>query len=322
MESIVVPSEQAGRRLDRFLAERFPEHSRTRLQAWIRSGAVTLDGVPATRPAAPLEPGQRIALDPEPGGPDPEATSALPLAVLHEEPSFCVLDKPAGQAVHPTGERHGDTTSELLVQRYGDLPCPQGEDRPGIVHRLDARTSGVLVIARTEAAAESLRRQFREREVEKTYVALVRGVPRFLSDWITAPLLREKGERTSRTLRRDDPDAPLPEGAREAETYWEVREAFPRATLLEVRPRTGRTHQIRVHLESIGLPIVGDELYSGRTLRRSTEPWPAEAPRPHRQALHAERLAFAHPETGERVAFRAPWPEDFAALVGWLRAHR
>lgn len=334
MNRYQIPPDRAGERLDRLLAELCPDHSRTRLQAWIRAGGVAVDGVRATRSAISLEVGQVVSFEP-PREPEATGGSRTELRLLHEDSELCVLDKPAGQICHPAGAHRGDSISERLTERYGELPDPQGEDRPGIVHRLDAQTSGVLVVARTERAALGLMQQFRERQVRKTYAALVRGVPRFHSDWIELAIARRPGSDRMRAVGagvaiRDravrgqavEPEqgGALPEGAREAQSFYEVQESFGIASLLDVAPRTGRTHQIRVHLEAIGQPIVGDEAYAGRGLRNPPPRWPKEAPQPARQALHASKIAFRHPVSNEPLEFESPLPEDLERLLAWLRA--
>ena len=294
-----------------------------------------IDGVESTRPSTQLEIGQVVTFE-APAEVQGRVSGRTELVFLHEEEEFCVLGKPAGQSVHPAGTHRGDSVSERLVERFGDLPDLQGEDRPGIVHRLDAQTSGVLVVAKTERAAQNLMDQFRARQVKKTYAALVRGAPRFLSDWIEHPIVRRPGGERMLAVGRDtayrdravrgqpdeDPEdgVSIPEGAREAQTFYEIRENFGVASLLDVSPRTGRTHQIRVHLEAVGHPIVGDDSYSGRGLRKPPPRWPKEAPRPSRQALHAAQLCFQHPLSGKSLEFKSPFPADLERLLAWLRA--
>jgi len=307
----VVPPQFVGERLDLALVELLQQElSRTRLKELIQDGGVLVDGQPAERPAQLLEAGQVLELVEvertrvRRGGP-----VAGELVVLYEDEHLAVCDKPPGQLAHPTTVVSGGTVSELAVARFGPLPAPQGEDRPGIVHRLDADTSGLIVLARSEAAAGRLVELFRERAVEKRYLALVAGEPRFDSDWIKAPL--------GRAQRRSDRVMVLPENeGRPAETFYTVKERFERFALLECRPKTGRTHQIRVHLAHVELPVVGDKLYAGRSRR----PLPPDAPEVTRHLLHAAGLEFPHPVSGAPLGFESPLPEDFRRWLEWLRA--
>jgi 23S rRNA pseudouridine1911/1915/1917 synthase len=299
-----------GERLDRLLTTLLDGPSRADVQALLGAGRVRVDGAVETRSSSRPAEGARLEVElVMPERTRPGSAEGARFEVLHEDDALAVLAKPAGMVVHPGGQVRGGTLSELAVERFGDLPDPQGEDRPGIVHRLDADTSGVIVIARTHAAAEELMRQFADREVEKTYTAIVHGVPRFDSDWIEGALARDE--------RRPERMAVVPDGeGRAASTFYETSERFGRAALVAAHPRTGRTHQLRVHLASIGHPCVGDRLYR----RRDTRDLAPDAPVPGRQALHAASLAFTHPATGERVRFEAPLPADLEALLAWLRA--
>lgn len=309
-----VPEELDGVRLDRALSRLAQGLSRTRLQEWILDGGVCVDGEVVRRRAWLLSAGQEIELADVPRsrerlGSDPAAE----LPIVHEDPHLVVVDKPAGMVVHPASVVRGGTVSERMEARYGPLPDVQGADRPGVVHRLDADTSGLLVLARTAEAGERLVALFRARRVEKLYLALVYGDPRFDSDWIETPIGRAPG--------RHDRMSTVPAGpggkGREAATFYEVRERLGEFALLAIRPRTGRMHQIRVHLSSIGHPLLGDRLYHGG--RRSLPRLPAGAPALGRHALHAAGLAFEHPATGERLDLEAPLPRDLDELLGWLR---
>ncbi|MEZ5978240.1 MAG: RluA family pseudouridine synthase [Planctomycetota bacterium] len=303
--------EHAGQRLDRALSDLVPEVSRTRLAAWIRAGEVTVSGRVVTRPAHPLEPGDRVEFA-RPAETRRSGGSA-PIRVVLDDPDFALIDKPAGVVCHPSEAVVGGTVSEQAVELFGDLPDVHSSDedpdaRPGIVHRLDARTSGIMVVAKTREFAEHLREAFHDRRVRKTYLALVHGEPRFISDWIETPIERDP--------RSPDRMRVAKEGeGREAATFYEVEERLGPCTLLRVSPRTGRTHQIRVHLESIGLPIVGDAVYTGR---RRVPPLPAGAPTIARQALHAWRLEFERPD-GSTVVGEVPLADDVRALAAWLR---
>jgi 23S rRNA pseudouridine1911/1915/1917 synthase len=307
-----VPAELSGARLDRVLCTLAPALSRTHAKELIVGGHVALDGATASKPGAPVAgdallevtfaPRVRARVD----AAEPDA-----LRVLHEDDALVVIDKPAGMLAHPTTTASGATVSELAVARYGPLPALQGDDRPGVVHRLDAGTSGVMVLARTASAFADLMQQFRAREVHKTYLALVYGEARFDTGWIDAPIERESA--SSRMA------IAAPGAGRSAATYYVVRERFRGMTLIAAEPRTGRTHQIRVHLASIDLPLVGDKLYrrrGGHSLRL-----PSEAPVPARQCLHAWRIRFRHPLTRAEVEFEAPPPADFERMLAWARSN-
>lgn len=300
-------------RLDRALVGMLPDLSRTHIKELIEDGHVRVDGRQADKPRAPLVgPCQiEVALAPrrnlrvEQGDP-------ASLVVLHEDDALIVIDKPPGVLAHPTESSAGSSVSDLAALRYGALPTLQGEDRPGIVHRLDAGTSGVMVLARTPEAFGQLMQQFRERSVEKRYVALVYGEPRFETGWVDAPIDRDPRN----TGRMAVAGAGL---GRDARTYYRVIERFAGLALIGAEPKSGRTHQIRVHLTSIGMPLVGDKLYrrkGGPSIRL-----PADAPVPARQCLHAQSLSLTHPTSGERITFEAPLAADFARMLEWTRAN-
>lgn len=328
-----VGTEQLGLRLDHALVEFVPGWSRSRLQGLVRDGRVRVGGRVVRKSNFVLE--EPLVLEvalPIARPPALDVTGAPidELPVLYADDEVAVIDKPAGLASHPKGvvvdadgapaPFGGLSVSDLASARFGPLPVGQrgeeGHGRPGIVHRLDRLTSGVMVLARTERAMESLMAQFRRRTVEKTYLALVHGAPRFDSQWIVAPLASNpRSPDRQRIATRDQVDSGE---AREAETFVEVRERFAGFTLLACHPKTGRTHQIRVHLQHAGLPIVGDRIYHARGALAVV--LPEAAPALARQALHASRLAFDHPATGERVSYEAPLPTDLAALLAWLRS--
>ena len=310
--TVGVPPELDGQRLDRVLAQLLDGLSRDRCRELIEDGLVTLDGVPAKRPSQSVAAGVRIGAEIQLRDRTRSGNSGGgELRVVHEDEHLVVIDKPAGMVAHPSGTVRGGTVAELAAARWGALPDPQGsadEQRSGIVHRLDADTTGLMVLARTEAAATGLLAQFRERQVEKHYLAIVHGEPRFDSDWIDAPVGRDP--------RHPEKMAALRPGeGREASTFYTTLERLGCASLVEARPKTGRTHQIRVHLTHVGHPLVGDRLYRPRSQR----PLPREAPTPARQALHAAELEFQHPVTGEALRFEAPLPDDLERLLDWLR---
>ncbi len=318
-----VPTELAGSRLDRALRDLVPQASRTRLKELIHDGGVAVDGEPVTKPSLALEAGQWIELSVvprsrvRPGGPEDSR-----LEVVFEDEHLAAVAKPPGMVSHPTGVVQGGTVSELAQERWANLPRAQGEDRPGIIHRLDAGTSGVMLVAKSEPAAQRLLELFRERAVRKTYLALVMGVTRFDSDWIDTPMCRSRSRNDRMSvvgMPTTDEEEEEPEtGGLEAHTFYETLERWKGHSYLKCSPRTGRTHQIRVHLSSIDHPLIGDRVYRGRPGVAS--PWPKQAPRIARQALHALELELEHPITREPLRVRAEPAADFAEVLAWLRA--
>ena len=309
---LVVAAGEAGLRLDTWLARRLPALSRSRLQALIEAGHVRLDSAPA-RASARVKAGQVAAVRVPAATPAEPKAEDIPLRVVHEDAWLLVIDKPAGLVVHPGAGAAGGTLVNALLARVHDLSGIGGVLRPGIVHRLDRGTSGLLVVAKDDATHRALVRQFASRTVEKEYLALVHGSPGRRSGEIDAPIGRDP-------LRRQRMSVRAPRG-REAKTSWSVVERFDGAALLRVRIHTGRTHQIRVHLLSIGHPVAGDAVYGGTRTPSSRRAAARQALSSlERPALHAARLAFAHPASGARIAFEAPLPGDFARVIGELRA--
>lgn len=320
-----------GTRLDRFLSEQFPDLSRSRAKALVKDGAVTADGAALEDPKAPVRPGVTYALDmppPLPATPEPED---IPLDVLFEDEHLILVNKPAGMAVHPApGSWQGTLVNALLHHCKGALPGIGGVERPGIVHRIDKGTTGVLAAAKTEAAHAGLSKLFKDHDIERTYLALTRGAPRPLAGTIDMRIARSAADRKKMAVIRDEDS----EEGRHAVTHYRALETFgeldkatglPAAALIECRLETGRTHQIRVHLAHIGAPLIGDPAYgrhrgikaygSGEAFIEAT----ALARQFARQALHAASLGFVHPVTGEDVFAEAPLPEDMAALLAALR---
>ncbi len=308
---LLVPPELSGLRLDVAVARLAPELSRARVQQLLADGRITIGGR-AARASSRVRGGERIHLEIPPPAPIEVAPQDLPLAVLHEDADLLVLDKAAGMVVHPArGTPHSTVVNALLFRLARDPAAPP---RLGLVHRLDKDTSGCLVVARTEAALQSLQAQWKGRSVEKVYLALCHGSPP-AEGRLDTPYGRHPRDRTRYTGRI--------EGSRRALTEWKVRERFgARASMAEVALHTGRTHQIRVHLSEAGHPLLGDPVYGG-TRREArlpaTDPVRRAAEAIGRQALHAARLAFDHPRTGRRVAFTAPLPDDFERALSVLR---
>jgi 23S rRNA pseudouridine1911/1915/1917 synthase len=307
----VAGDDSAGLRLDAWLARQLPALSRSRLQALIEGGHVLLDGARA-RASARLRAGQVAHVRvPPPVAAEPQPED-IPITVVHEDAHLVVVDKPAGLVVHPSAGRPGGTLVNALLRHVRDLSGVGGVLRPGIVHRLDRGTSGLLVVAKDDGTHRSLVRQFAGRTVEKEYLALALGRPVRPRGEIDAPIGRDP-------VRRQRMSTRAPRG-REARTSWTVEERFDGATLLRVRIHTGRTHQIRVHLASIGHPVAGDPVYGGTRTPSSRRAEAREALLSlERPALHAARLAFTHPVSGVRLAFEAPLPADLLAVLERLR---
>jgi 23S rRNA pseudouridine1911/1915/1917 synthase len=301
----------AGWRLDRWLARELPAQSRSRLQSLIEAGDVLLEGRPA-RASARLRPGQTVVVripEPRPAAPRPED---IPLAIVHQDDRLLVIEKPAGLVVHPGAGVAQGTLVNALLHHVRDLSGIGGELRPGIVHRLDKGTSGLMVVAKDDATHRDLVRQFAGRTVEKEYLAIVLGVPRPVRGTVDSPIGRDPANRKKMSSRA--------RRARAARSDYAVAEVLDGAALVRVRIHTGRTHQVRVHLASIGHPVAGDALYGGRRAAASRRGPAREALRTlARPALHAARLAFDHPATGRRLAFDSPLPADLAALRDALR---
>ncbi len=297
----MVGESEAGSRLDLALAT-LADVPRSQARRWIDTGCVRVDGA-RLRASHRLRGGESLEADPPEPRPSPVEPEAIPLAVLFEDADLIVIDKPAGLVVHPAPGHDRGTLVNALLHHCRDLSGVGGVLRPGIVHRLDRGTSGVLVAAKNDAAHAGLAAQFRAHDIERVYLALVRGTPGGDAGRVDRPVGRHPRDRKRMSV--------AARVAREAHTAWRVRERFARSgvALLEVRPETGRTHQIRVHLASAGLPIVADPVYG-----RGRERFGLARP-----ALHAARLGFAHPRSGERLAFEAPPPRDFAAALALLR---
>jgi 23S rRNA pseudouridine1911/1915/1917 synthase len=300
---VEVPAECAGWRLDAALAKLFPEHSRSRLQAWLKQGLIHLDGG-AAEPKRKVYGGERIDFDPRAADAVPgiaDAAEDIALCVVFEDEHLMVIDKPAGLVVHPGNGNASGTMMNALLHHSPQLAAIP---RAGIVHRLDKETSGLLVVARTLTAQTDLVRQMQARSVQRHYLALALGTVE-RDGTVDAPLGRHAVQRTKMAVVRA--------GGREARTHYAVIERFARATLLECRLETGRTHQIRVHLASIQHPLAGDAVY-GRA--KSGD---ARLDAFKRQALHARRLALRHPASAVDMAWESPLPEDFARLLDALR---
>ena len=297
--ALTVPGECAGLRLDQALARMLPEHSRSRLRAWIDAGRVVVDGDRAP-PRRKLAGGERIEIAPdEADAAIADAPQAIALAIVHEDAATIVVDKPAGLVVHPGAGNRDGTLLNALLHRYPELASVA---RAGIVHRLDKDTSGLMVVARTPAAQTDLVRQLAARGVKREYLADVRGDLAKVAT-VDAPIGRHPVHRTSMAV---------VERGKAARTHVAPLERFGAATLVRCTLDTGRTHQIRVHLAAIGHPLVGDPVYGARKAAAGVPPFA-------RQALHAAALGYADPATRRARTFESPPPADFAALVAALR---
>jgi 23S rRNA pseudouridine1911/1915/1917 synthase len=302
-----IPIELAGRRFDQALAELFPDYSRSRLSAWIKSGAALLDGAPVA-PRHIVHGGEAVALQVRMEREIGAQAEAIPLAIVHEDADVIVVDKPPGLVVHPgAGNPAGTLQNALLHHDPGLAEIPRG----GIVHRLDKDTSGLMVVARSLRAHTALVEQLSARDVHRQYAAIVYGAM-VAGGRVDAPIGRHPHDRLKQAVRDD---------GREAVTHYRVRERFRTMTLVECRLETGRTHQIRVHMAHVRHPLVGDAQYGGLLkLPKGASAELADALRGfRRQALHAERLEFLHPASGKTVAFEAALPADMAALAAALR---
>jgi 23S rRNA pseudouridine1911/1915/1917 synthase len=316
----------SGQRLDRFLSDRLPGLSRTRLQALIRQGRVTLGPATIEDVKYSVKPGDRFSISVPPAVSAKPVGQAIPLNVVYEDDAIIVIDKPAGLVVHPGAGNIDRTLVNALIAHCGaSLSGIGGVARPGIVHRLDKDTSGLVVVAKTDQAHRALSDQFadhgREGSLERGYLAVVWGAPPRPHGTIKAPIGRHKTSRTKMAV------VPVTKGGREAVTHYQVLATFgrggePIASLLECRLETGRTHQVRVHLASIGTPLIGDPVY-GTGFKSKLRKLPLAAQDKlasfKRQALHAAALTFVHPLTGTLLEFNSPLPDDFAMIVEALK---
>lgn len=312
VERFDVPPESAGERLDRFLLTHFPELSRSVLKRYVTEGRVLLAGSTA-KPSTALRAGQSIEVRVPPPPPPFPIPQDLPLEVIYQDDAILVLNKSPDMVVHPSpGVTEGGTIVNALLNHTDELSREGGDFRPGIVHRLDRETSGILVVARTDAAHRIVAAQFKAREVHKEYLALCHGYPAEPSGRVDLPLGRSLTQRKKMAVRCDSAGKP-------SVTDWKVVRRLGSFTWFHCFPETGRTHQIRLHLKAIGHPILCDQLYGReKSLLRSTvlgqRPTAGEEPILTRHALHARRLELTHPTTGQLIAFEAELPADLAGL--------
>jgi 23S rRNA pseudouridine1911/1915/1917 synthase len=311
-----------GQRLDQYLAAQFPDFSRSLIRKAIDAGTVTVNGA-AAKASYKVRNGDVLRLwlpKPRTGHPVPEE---IPLDVLYEDDYLALVNKPPDMVVHPAKGNWSGTLANAISYRFGAVSEAGGEHRPGIVHRLDRDTSGVILIAKEERTHRDLSLLFERRKVFKEYVAITHGVLDRDSDYIEAKIIRHPLERIKMAVTDDEDD----EDAKDAVTYYEVIERFPGHTFVRVQPRTGRTHQIRVHLASVGCPVLADKVYSGRDQFRLSDLVPDLNPGADevllpRQALHAYRIRFLHPRLGEWLEVVAPLPAEFERTLAALRRYR
>lgn len=312
-QSVAVPAEQAGERLDIFLAGMLPELTRSQLKRLIEEGEVTLGGE-KVKAGLKLRGGERLEVRlPEPE-PDTALPEEIPLAVLYEDAHLIVVDKPAHMVVHPAPGHRGGTLVNALLHHCRDLAGIGGVMRPGIVHRLDKDTSGVMVATKDDATHLQLAKQFKAHTIRRCYRALVHGLVQNEQGTIDRPIGRHPAQRLkmSSTARR----------GRRAVTHWEVLRRYDRErlTLLDLTLETGRTHQIRVHLAEMNLPVVGDPLYGnpGRARALADPRLRKLVEQLDRQFLHARQLGFIHPQSGESLAFQSPLPPELQGIIDYL----
>jgi 23S rRNA pseudouridine1911/1915/1917 synthase len=307
--TLTASEQNAGKRLDAYLASQISGWSRARLQRLIEDEEVLVNGQPV-KAAYKLREKDEVEVELTPPPTAEFTPENIPLNIVHEDESIVVLDKPAGLVVHPGAGISSGTLANALAFHFANLPTQAGKFRPGIVHRLDRGTSGLLVVAKTAAAHEHLAEQFRTRTVFKSYVALVHGSVKRDTDLIDQPITRDPRNRVRMAVGRK---------GRTALSLYRVSKRYERFTLLRVELKTGRTHQIRVHLAWLKHPVVGDETYGGG--RDKTVPDPrlrSQIRSLNRQFLHAERLSFLHPATQAPMDFSSPLPSELASLLAYL----
>jgi 23S rRNA pseudouridine1911/1915/1917 synthase len=305
VRTLIADASATDLRLDRYLtaATGLP---RSQIQRLIKGGRVLVDGR-HPKVSATVLPGQQITLSIPPPQPSTLTPEPIPLDILYEDDDLLVLNKPAGLVVHPAPGHQAGTLVHAILYHCPDLPGIGEERRPGIVHRLDKETSGVMVVAKTDVAMASLAAQFKGRRVKKTYIALVHGEVKATEGQIAADIGRHERDRKRMAVRTRK--------GREAVTIYRVMKLLHGSTLLQLQPQTGRTHQIRVHLSAIGHPVVGDKVYGGRRESRGERRGARGEVTPERHLLHAWKLGLFHPRTNEWMEFEAPLPADFTGRL-------
>lgn len=318
----LIEETERNKRLDVYLAGQMPDISRSLIQKLISKAYVTVDGA-IVRAGHKVQPGEMVSVTIPPPEPTDISPENIPLDVVYEDNHILVINKPKGMTVHPAPGSRTGTLVNAVIAYSDDLSGIGGVERPGIVHRLDKDTSGLLVVAKTDLAHSSLQSQIQARTAERRYLALVWGSTKFNEAVVDAPIGRHPSDRQKQAVIKDTTRYT----AREAVTHLKVMERFEGFTLLEAKLDTGRTHQIRVHCSFIGHPVVGDPTYGG--IKRAIPSSYSKLDQRDMlqlldhlqgQALHAFSLSFDHPVTGERLSFEAPLPPDIDALLSWLRS--
>lgn len=319
-----VEKSQSGQRIDAMLAMLLDSYSRVFLRKVVQDGGAKIDGI-VVKPSFKVREGQAVVVElppPPDDGPKPED---IPLSVLFEDEAMIAIDKPAGMVVHPAKGNWKGTLASALAFRFKDLSDVGGPTRPGIVHRLDRDTSGIILIAKSNAVHLALSEQFEQRTVAKQYFALVIGKVELDRDIINLPIGPHPYQRDKMAIRKDHPQS------KAAETRYEVTERFEGISAVRVEPKTGRTHQIRVHMDHIGAPVLCDRLYAGHAkisrgelLKRMAKKQPPQAGDDdvllERQALHAHRIQFQHPTSGKKIELESPFPSDIQNVLETLRS--
>jgi len=299
-QTFTFATNRPGERLDRVLSELLPDLSRAHIQRLIKKGEITVKGTTVVKPSTRLDGGETVTINIPPVEPQPLLAERIPLDIIYQDDEVVVVNKPAGMVVHPATGHNSGTLVNALLAHVPQLALVGGTRRPGIVHRLDKDTSGLIVVALTEVTRLAIKAQFQERTVRKSYLALVEGVLSPPEGMIDAPVGRSKHRRKRMAVTRD---------GREAQTEYHTLEAYDAHTLVMAFPKTGRTHQIRVHFAFLGHPLVGDQVY-GR--RKQTVPL-------KRQFLHAQHITFTLPASGRELTLTAPLPGDLTHVLNWLK---
>lgn len=315
---LIVAEEESGLRLDSFLVSHFSKHSRVKLQRAIAAGNVTVDGHSA-RSSTKLKKYQRVVFTPPEIQSDAPIPEDIPLVVLFEDEHMVAINKPPAMVVHPAKGNWKGTLTSALAFHFERLSSVGGDTRPGIVHRLDRDTSGVILVAKTDSAHTALAAQFEKRTVEKEYFAIVTPAPNRDRDIIDKPIGAHPYQREKKAIRENHSTS------RAAQSFYEVIQRYRGFATVRVRPKTGRTHQIRVHMAHLGCPVLCDKLYSGRSsINRSQldQRCKDDAMILDRQALHAMKIQFDHPASGQRMTIAADIPQDLMQTIELIEQHR